>query len=59
MDLRLYRAGGVLFLLQAPLMLATHWQAWLTGSLLLGSYLLVALWVDGRPLLRQLRRGRV
>ncbi len=50
--------GGGLFLLQAPLMLATHWQAWLTGSLLLGSYLLVAFWVDGRPLLRLLRRGR-
>ncbi len=49
--------GGLLYLLQAPLVQATGWQPWLLGILLLGSYLLLALWVDGRPLLRQLRRG--
>ena len=49
--------GVLLYLLQAPLVQATGWQPWLLGILLLGSYLLLALWVDGRLLLRQLRRG--
>ncbi len=51
--------GIVLFLLQGPLLTMTHWQPWWIGSLLLASYLLIALWVDGRPLLARLRRGAV
>lgn len=50
--------GLVLFLMQGPLLAATHWQPWQTGSLLLGVYLLAAFWLDGRPLLGRLRRGR-
>lgn len=48
--------GIVLFLLQAPLMAMTGWQPWWSGSLLLGAYLLVSFFVDGRRVLGRLRR---
>lgn len=51
--------GVVIYLLQAPLLTITQWQPWWTASLLLGSYLLVVFWFDGRPLLARLRRGGV
>ena len=53
-----YISGGILlYLIQAPLIQATGWQPWLLGILLLGSYLLLALWVDVRPLFQKLFRG--
>lgn len=45
--------GIVLYLLQAPLVTVTGWQPWWSGSLLLGAYLLLAFWFDGRKLLPQ------
>jgi O-antigen/teichoic acid export membrane protein len=47
--------GVVLYLLQAPLVEFSGWQPWWSGSLLLGTYLLAALWMDGRPLWRRWR----
>jgi O-antigen/teichoic acid export membrane protein len=47
--------GIVLYLLQSPLTELTHWQPWWSGSLLLGSYLLAVLWLDGRKLLVQIK----